>query len=315
VNPNNHPIHFSATLSGADGERLAEPKSYRLEAGGAFQGDIGTIFGANLVVQDAVVRVNVQDPPNPGYPFPEVAELDGIAGFQLIALPEAKTSFGLSAHTAAALGRMYSAQVSTVPGAMTNLKLVNTSGQIRTVTLEAVDDNGKPLAPPAVLAIKPGESMERDVTDLFNFGPLPVVGSLIVRPDGSGILGDVLFGDFEYFQRAAALPLEINPATRLTFGQIANGMGYYTGLAVFNPGQERVQIRLRVFSAKGEKTGEAVFSLPAGGRLSRLLADMLPQTSGQVRGYVVLESDQPIVAQGLFATEDLLAAVRGSAEP
>ena len=51
--------------------------------------------------------------------------------------------------------------------------------------------------------------------------------------------------------------------------------------------------------------------LGPGERMSEVLSTLLPATTGQVQGFVVVESDQPIIAQQLFGnpTLDYLSAV------
>ncbi|RPI28515.1 MAG: hypothetical protein EHM61_04855 [Acidobacteria bacterium] len=302
VNPNDRPLDVQASLIGSGGDDLAPARSYRIESQGAFSANIGTMFGTDLVVQNGIVRVDVRS--HDGLP--------GISGFELIVLPEAKTSVALTAHASLILDSAYSAQLSAVPGAMTNLKLVNVTNQNRTVRLEATDDEGRPLAPPVVLDIPAGTSIERDVSELFAFGTEPTVGSLKLTPDGAGLLGDVLFGDFVHLERASALLLETMLSSRMVFAQVANGMGYYSGLAVFNPGQLPADVTVQVFTPEGKRTGETSLKLAPGGRVSRLLTEIVPATAGQVGGYMIVESNQPIVAQELFANEKLLAAVPAS---
>ncbi len=305
VNPNDRAIPFRAFLLGSSHKILAGPFSHRIEAQGRFCGDVGTMFGITSVIQNAFVDVLVEANGAPS----------GVTGFEWIEFPNAKTSVALPAHTTVIGESGYSAQLSTLPGAMTNLKLVNVTDSARTATLEATGDDGKALAPAVVLNIPPWNSVEKDVTELFGFGPGSFVGSLTVSTDAAGLVGDVLFGDFERLERASALALDSNPSTRVVFSQVANGMGYYTGLAILNPGQETAHVKVQVFSAAGQKTGETTVTLSPGGRISRLLTEILPATAGQVRGYVILESDQLIIAQELFATDKILAAVPASVGP
>ena len=132
----------------------------------------------------------------------------------------------------------------------------------------------------------------------------PVTGSLAIAADGPGIVGDILFGDREG-RFAAALPLQTRPFFRAAFSQVASGQGFFTGLALYNPGDVRTDVALSVFAPSGSGRGATVITLEGRQRLSKTLVELVPGVRGQVDGYLVLESEQPIVAQQLFADREL----------
>ena len=74
--------------------------------------------------------------------------------------------------------------------------------------------------------------------------------------------------------------LEIQPSRTAVFSQVANGMGYYTGLAFFNPNSEDATVDIQVFAADGQKTGNAQLTLAAGHRISKLLPELVESTAG-----------------------------------
>jgi len=190
--------------------------------------------------------------------------------------------------------------------------LVNTASVQRHITLHAIDEAGNPLVSPVVLDLPAMSAVERDAGQIFGFAASTlVVGSFRLESDGSGVLGDVVFGDPEKLVMAAALPLQHEPFRRVVFSQVANGMGLFTGLALHVPGSQSATVSIKVYSAEGMKTGETELVMPGGSRQARLLTEFIPSTVGQIRGFVLIDSTQPLVAQELFASADSMSAVPG----
>ena len=138
-----------------------------------------------------------------------------------------------------------------------------------------------------------------------------MVGSLRVEADGGGILGDVVFGspDLRY---AAAMPLQTSLASKAIFSQVANIPGsFFTGLALYNPQARKAEVRIDVFRDDGSPAGSQTIQLEPGHRLSKTLAELVPASAGVVRGYVRIDSTEPVVLQQLFGDfiQSLLAAV------
>ena len=228
----------------------------------------------------------------------------GVVGFELIELIDLSTIIGLGASTGNQQTDLFSAQLASVPPAIfTNVKVVNTSSDGRALTLTPIAEDGNHLADPVQRFLGPGEFFEADAGDLFDFPP-GSIGSLKIEADGSGLIGDVVFGD-PTGGFAAALPLDTNPFTDAVFSQVANLTGFFTGLALFNPGQIDATVTIEVFTADGELSGSGEIDLAAGHRLAQTVDQILPQTAGQAGGYIRVRSTQPIVAQQLFGTSTL----------
>ena len=121
-----------------------------------------------------------------------------------------------------------------------------------------------------------------------------------VDADGPGVIGDVLFGDPNRLSFAASSPLESRTFTQAVFSQVANGLNYFTGLAILNPNAQTASITLDVYAVSGTKTGSTVLTLGPRERASKLLSQLLPVSEGQMGGYLVLTSTVPILAQELY---------------
>jgi len=294
ANPNSGAVTVRAVLSSA--RSGLEREVIRLIPGKAsLAGDLSELFGVETVT-DGFVKV-------------EVVEGAGIVGSQLIELTESASLVSLPALAPGIATSLYSAQLADIPGLSTSLRLINTGELARTVRVAVIGDDGELLAQPREVTFDGMTSLEEDAGGWFEWVPgKERVGSLKIEADGPGIIGSVIFGAADG-QTAAALPLDSGPVRRATFSQVANGMGVFTGIAVFNPGSESVELTLRVFTAEGTQSGDTTVTLQPGRRLSRQVSELLPMTEGQIGGYITLTATGPVVAQELFGGSDFLSAV------
>ncbi len=249
------------------------------------------------------------DPLMDGHVVARVTTGPGAVGFQLVQLPD--SVFGLNAFQASSSDTIYSAQLASGIGSFTDLKVVNTSDQLRLITISAIDEDGDSIGTPFQLPLTPNQSLQREAGELFGLQPGGnglLVGSLIVQADGPGVVGDVIFGDPESVETAAALQLQSELFRSAIFSQVANGAtnpddsstNIFTGVAVFNPGDTPAQVTIRVFDNKGSTVGQTVLDLGAGARTSQLIDELIQLQGPIFGGYIRLDSTQPIVAQQLF---------------
>ncbi len=290
ANPTAGPITLSLNLNGSQsGQVLAPSQARTIAPHGLLFGSVSDLFGVNNPVSGAFVDVQV----NSG---------DGAVGFELVDFPGSQTVLGLNAalNSGGSLDA-YSAQLAVNDSYFTNLKLINIGTASRTVTLRAMADTGSSLAPAVNLTLAAGESIEQDLSQLLSLGAqATAIGSLIVSADGQGVLGDVIFGDPARMNFAASLPLQTQKFSQAVFNHVANASGYFTGLALLNPNQQSTSITVEVFSETGVKAGTYTTSLSSNSRFSRLLTELVPGSVGQMRGFVVLRSTYPVIAQQLF---------------
>ena len=291
ANPSGNPAQLAVSLLGPQGNVLAPALSRTLPGHGTLHGTVAELFGQTSV--------------NDGYVIAEVTQGEGIIGFELIRFPNA--AVGLIAQPVSSQTRLFSAQYAEAAAVFSSLRLVNTANATRHVTLTAIDDQGQTAAGPVNIELNAGQAIERSrVLDLFPaFAGSVLVASLKVELDASGVIGDVMFGHPQ-LTYAAAMPLQDAPITRAVFSHVACGMGFYTGLGLYNPGLTAASVTVRVYRADGQLTGTKQLSLGPGCRIARLLheAELVPESAGQVGGYVIMESTQPLVAQQLFGLND-----------
>lgn len=310
ANPNN--VSVTLTFKGFSpmGTQIGLDVERTLPAQGMLFESPSSILSLQSPVSDGFVRVDVSGP--------------GAVGFELIQLTD--TLLGLNASFGNEATQSYSAQLAngTTGGSsiFTSLKVVNTANVFRAITLTAYRADGSTIGvfPPFVL--NPNQTFQRDVNVIFGLGPntgAPITGSIRIEADGPGVIGDVIFGDPVIADFAAAMPLQTVLFRKAIFSQVANGpvdppdrsLRAFTGIALFNPNQQTAMVTVKVFDRDGNLVGSTEITLGPTARLSDLVENLIPDSLGLVRGYIVVESTLPLVAQQLFGniTLKFLSAV------
>ncbi len=206
--------------------------------------------------------------------------------------------------------RLYSAQLAHGGDVYyTQLNIVNPTSLTADLVIRAVNESGGTLAPPVSISLGPGRQYLREVGQMFGLSSASLlVGSLMVESSITGVVGDISFGDpSDEATFRTSLPLDKNPSKFAAFAQVANGAGYFTGFAAFNPSSMSAAVDLKIYKSDGTSTGSTRFTLPAGGRLSKLLPEMVPVSEGQVGGYFTLSADQAVTSFAVFGTTSLSA--------
>ncbi len=317
ANPNDAGLGAILKLVGFDGV-VTTQTAVNLPARGFLERESSLLFDSQFI--DA------------GYVIAEFDEPGGIAfsfiqvGDTLIGNPPIRVSEGQNA---------YSAQLAHGPQGgvdlMTLVRVVNLSEQARSVELTSVAENGAVIQTLDPVQLGPGHAVEIDGAQLLGQSKKPLeiegagaagkdsasVGSLSVSSDGAGVVGDVVFGEFGTFRFGAQLLLQHEGFHRALFGYVANSTAEslqdrtFTGIALFNPNPEDALVEILVIGSDGLPTGQVEFVLKAGERLSRVLPQLIPESAGQVGGYVVVQSSLLLIGQELFGNNrlDYLSAV------
>ncbi len=207
-------------------------------------------------------------------------------------------------------------------GYTTELNIVNQDSTVSAnVTFTLYDNSGTQLANPLNVNVPKGGQLLTTIDQLF-----PTLGSALttgyiqldiepsfVGPFGSTatVAGSIRFSAADG-SSSAALPLFIPGVTDYYYSQVAQNQGYYTGIAILNPSTTtKADVNLDVYSKDGELIGTYETLISPGRKISRLLYEMIPDSNGQVGGYVHITSDQPVISFSLFGTSDgkLLSAI------
>jgi photosystem II stability/assembly factor-like uncharacterized protein len=279
----------SASLSVREVSRTLAPQE-------CVQGSLVELFGACIEF---------------GYLVVESADgVSGLAGYALIELPDALIS--LAPFSEDVINKSpfwyYSPQFVVSPDLFSEVQLVNPNDRDVLVMLRWTDDFGQLVAPTVSFNLPAGSAYRKTAEEIFAVSATQlVVGSLAVSATG-GIAGDVVFGD-RHLRTAASVQLSSH-VRRLGFHHVANGLGCYTGLAIYNPMTTSSQsVRIEVYSTEGEQTAQTVVDLGPGERRALLVDEWCPATRGQIGGYIQIDSDYGIAVQELFGNGLFLAAV------
>ena len=300
ANPNPEEIGIALNFFDTDGQQLGETRLRTIPSEGFIRESLSSLIGTGDPISSGHLRVDVIEGP-------------GAVGFELIQLPD--SIFGLNAVTDTTAETVYSAQMANGGTAgvfnFTSLKLVNTSTQSRTAVVTAIADSGAIIGT-FQTTLNPGGSLQGDVSGLFslssNLGDL-TTGSMRIAADGPGIIGDVVFGDPEAATYAAALLLQGQSLIEAVLSQVAVGATnptdpsthFFTGLALFVPGDFPVEVTIRVFDPQGRLKGQALVTLGAGQRISSVIPELIPSIETVLGGYIHIGSEGgSIVVQQLF---------------
>jgi hypothetical protein len=198
----------------------------------------------------------------------------------------------------------------------TELTLVNTNSATAELTITLLDNSGNTIsqATPASLSISSNSQATRTLASLFpNLGSNLVTGSIRIDiqssfvgpfPMGSRIMGVVRYANADG-SASAAVPLLLTASTDFVYSHVAQGPGYYTGLAVQNTNDATAQYTVEVYSKDGDLVGTYTSALSPHARFSKLLKELVPASSGQVGGYIRITSNQPLSTLALFGSLDM----------
>lgn len=243
-----------------------------------------------------------------GYVEVVAAEGRGILGLQVLTLGAGQSIMSLNGLQAPGSGTLYSAQLAEVPQAIrTSIRLFNSGEFPRQVRFRAIPESGDAAdgAISPIFDLAPSAGRDFEFGELFPDLAPPFVGSLVVEPDGLGVVGDIVFVNPGQGRFASILALQGQPFRKAVFGHVAALGDFFTGLAFFNVGTAAAQVQVEVFDAGGSLTGQTLVPLAPGERLSRNLFELVENPVEQAGGYVVIRSDQPLVGQEIFGTFDL----------
>jgi len=192
--------------------------------------------------------------------------------------------------------------------------VINTADENSCITFTMYDDNSEDTYSTDI-DLAPRHQFSGHGWEVFGLEdpsehPEYVTGNVVITSDRPGIIGDVIFGDglnesplFE-----SSLTLYQHSFNRAVFSHVAHGPAgtgdivYFNGISVSNPNDYDINVWVRIYQENGNLTGSNTIHLTPNSRLLRLLdaPELVPDSWGQLGGYVVLECNHPFVAFELF---------------
>ncbi len=235
-----------------------------------------------------------------------------IGGFEMVR-SQGQDLVGLNARpTSEGLDILYFPQMAVLGPWVTNLGLVNLSDTPIIATVSARESSGNLYqgnalqgSNPALITLPAGNAVYRDVAELFGFsGDNTVDGWLKVESSGPAMTGFVTYG-IPAFGSAAAVASQPEAMDRAIFSHVATSLGYFTGVAILNPGQIANPYRVMAFNkATGASLGIFDGVLQPGERISKLITELIPDNAadGQSGGFIWVKTEQPAYLTSLFGT-------------
>ena len=121
--------------------------------------------------------------------------------------------------------------------------------------------------------------------------------------------GASLIGVLDIENSTEGITMDARPAgSDFTFPHVANGNGYYTGLAFATGNAAAKQIRIDVYPQSGATPVSTTISLDANQQVARLLSEFVPASANQLGGYIRIHSDQPISTWEIYGTAAAMAS-------
>jgi len=180
---------------------------------------------------------------------------------------------------------------------------LDSSQQIVQITAQLTDLGGNTSTRTAVRILGAKARLEEDLVFMFSL-PFGVQYTGAIRFDvvgaTPGVVSYVEFGTPDGIL-LSAVPAQGIPYSDFYFSHVAEGQGYYTGLALLNPNSETVPVSIDVYSKDGVRVASKVIDLGGGERRSRLISELMPGTS-QLGGYVRVSATRDIYVVELFGS-------------
>jgi hypothetical protein len=292
INPNLATAELQLNLVRAN---TTTTQSLSLPALGVARLDVAELFNTVPLDSDAYVTVS--------------SNVD-IAGFEFVRSPDGDL-VGLNAAAATEqLTQLYFPQVAVLGPFDTSVGVINNVNQAVILTFSVFQPDGTLYSTqnlqnnPVTRSLNPGEILVEELVSLFGFsGEDLLQGWLQVESSSPAVTGFLTYGTPSTGSAATVTPSRLGQR-RAIFSHIETSQGFFTGLAVLNPGQLAANVQTVVLTKTGEVVGNSSTVLQPGQRISQLIDQLVPEAQGQSGGLIFLNSDVPVYASSLFGSSD-----------
>ena len=197
-------------------------------------------------------------------------------------------------------------------GYYSTLVLVNFGVETQNVRITAqfLDSSNQSMTPLSVTverSIPESGRIEERVDQMFGFSGDKLITGYIqyqILGSGSGLSGYLEFRTTDGVL-LSAVTAQGQGYSDLWFSHVAEGAGYYTGLAFLNANNESSLVTVDTLDVDGRHVASTALLLRPGERLSRLLRELSPATANQLGGSVHVTASHPVLAFQLFGTDSL----------
>ncbi|MDA2933000.1 protein phosphatase 1 regulatory subunit 42, partial [Acidobacteria bacterium AH-259-D05] len=298
INPGDDPADLQLQLIVSDDPAVTQ--TMMLLEKGVVRLDVATFFEVSEVAPEAYVSVT--------------SDVE-VAGFQFIRTPTGDLLGMNGRSTSEQLTNLYFPQVAVLGPWETSLGLVNYSTQpiILTISVFKPDgslyDNNDLQNNPVTRALNAEESLLENVETMFGFtGGETLEGWIQVESTSAAVNGYISYG-IPGTGSVAAVTAVSQGQDRAIFSHIGTAQGFFTGVAVLNPGALATDVRILALQPSGEVLGSFDTVLQPGARISKLINDLIPPANDQNAGLIWVKSQRPVYLSELFGTSNVLANV------
>jgi len=199
----------------------------------------------------------------------------------------------------------YAVHVAVGGGYTTRLKLVNPAAVSQQLVLTLNGANVQRTIPAF-------GRLDESLALMFNItGSGLTTGHLKLQASETlGVSGYVEISASEGLLRTTT-PISNESQRRLVFSHIAQGGGYFTGLALLNADNAPATVTIEVNSSTGVRLASKTVTIQGGERLIGLLNELFPEIQNQMGGFVRVESTLPIHGLQIFGNRDFLTNIPG----
>ena len=288
VNTGDRSISTAAILVYDSNGVQAGSTTFSLGAKAGWNGHIADLL-PSLQAIDGYVVVDTQ-----GGPFTSSSE--ALVGMQSYQRGDSEIVFGQADSELLRTG--YAVHVAIGGGYETRLTLVNPASVQQQLQLTL---NGTTVQ----RTIPAYGRLDESLAQMFNIsGSSLTTGYLKLQtPDTPGVSGYVEITAAEGLVRTTT-PIARDALSRLMFSQIAQGGGYFTGLALLNTAAEAATVTIEIHSPSGTVLASKAVTLGAGERMIGLLNEVFPSIQNQLGGFVRVLSTVPIYGLQIFGSVD-----------
>ncbi len=284
-------------------------------------GGASTATRSQSIPAMGAVRLDVQDffgiaTPSASDQYVSVTSDVKVAGFEFVRAPTGDL-VGLGARDGdEKLSQMYFPQVAVFGGFETSLGVVNNGSSSVILDIDFFDPSGV-LVADATAPLNPGSILVEDLAALLSLtGTELLQGWLKVESTLPAITGFLTYAIPEAGSAATVTPDRVG-LSEVLFSHLATGEGFFTGVALLNPGQLAANVRIMAM----EETGSAVILgstntlLRPGERISKLITELAEDAGDKVKGFIFVRSDLPIYTSSLFGSATVLANIPPQLSP
>ena len=281
-------------------------KSLTLAALGAARLDVQDFFETSPLSKDGYVTV--------------ASDVE-IAGFEFVNAPTGDL-VGLNARSRdEKLSKLFFPQVAVLDPFETSVGVVNNSDQAVILTFSVFKPDGSLYdeqdlqTNPVARSLDPGAILVEDLVALFGFmGPDLLQGWLQVQSSASAITGFLTYS-IPGTGSAATVTSDRGGLSEVLFSHIATGEDFFTGVALLNPAQLAANLRILAMTPDGEILGSFGTVLRPGERISKLITELVPESTEQNAGLMFLRSNIPLYTSSIFGSSNILANIPPQISP